>query len=135
MLTVYLFCLDFLSDAISQQTNKQGNSVPSKYKSILKDVNGLTSLLWKFLVSFSFEAFFFIVTLFLLLTIAGVGVAETAAGSSGAVFNCRINSRLDIDAVKISGGPKFLLNGNVLRNGAIRNFRFQIVSTKCYLCW
>ena len=49
------------------------------------------------------------VTLFSLLIISGVGVTETAPGSSGAVFNCRISSRLVIDEKKTRLGLKFSL--------------------------
>lgn len=57
----------------------------------------------------------FVVALFLLLITTGVGVAETAAGSSGAVFNCRISSSLVKVATK-TGFMKFSLKGLVLRN-------------------
>lgn len=57
----------------------------------------------------------FVVALFLLLITTGVGVAETAAGSSGAVFNCRISSSLGKVATK-TGFMKFSLKGLVLRN-------------------
>ena len=54
----------------------------------------LTSLCCGMFVSFVCEVLFLVVALFLLLITTGVGVAETAAGSSGAVFNCRISSSL-----------------------------------------
>ena len=50
----------------------------------------------------------FVVALFLLLIITGVDVAERAAGSSGAVFNCRISSSLGMVATK-TGFMKFSL--------------------------
>ena len=63
------------------------------------------------MVSFVFEVLFLMVTFFLLFITSGVavGVAETAAGRSGAVFNCRISSRLVIDATRTSVGLKFSL--------------------------
>ena len=56
----------------------------------------------------------FVVALFLLLITTGVGVAETAAGSSGAVFNCRISSSLGMAAE--TGSLKSHMKGCVLRN-------------------
>ena len=56
-----------------------------------------------------------VVALFLLLITTGVGVAETAADSSGAVFNCRISSSLDMAATK-TGFLKLFLKGYLLRN-------------------
>ena len=59
----------------------------------------------------------FVVALFLLLITTSVGVAETAAGSSGAVFNFRISSSLVMAASKLeSGSMKFVLKCAVLRN-------------------
>ena len=57
----------------------------------------------------------FVVALFLLLITTGVGVAETAADSSGAVFNCRISSSLGMAATK-TGVLKLFLKGFLLRN-------------------
>lgn len=72
-------------------------------------VKKLTFLFCTFSVSFVFEVLFFMVTLFSLFIISAVGVTETAAGSSEAVFNCRISSRLVIDAKKTRLGLKFSL--------------------------